>query len=103
MQKTIRSRRGGNGNRFFVNVLELMGTGITAYVMIDLKRHRLPREGELMLMRWDSSLAVSWVFDCSMGKREDRCGGTDNCRGDGADRGMVFPGKARAGRGQCVS
>ena len=40
VKRTIRSRKGGDRNRLSINVLELMGMVMTAYVMIVIRRDR---------------------------------------------------------------
>ena len=72
VKRTIRSRKGGDRNRLSINVLELMGMVMTAYVMIVIRRDRPAKEGESVLMRGGSSSAVQWVINC--GERRDREG-----------------------------
>ena len=72
VKRTIRSRKGGGRNRLYINVLELMGMVMTAYVMIVIRRDRPAKEGESVVMRGDSSSAVQWVINC--GERRDREG-----------------------------
>ena len=74
-KSTIRSRKGGDGNRLSINFLELMGMVMTAYVMIVIRRDRLTKEEESVLMRGDSSSTGQWVINCGGGEGEERSGG----------------------------
>ena len=58
-----------------INVLELMGMGTTAYVMIVIRRDGPTKEQESVLMRGDSSSGVQCVFNCGGRKEEERSGG----------------------------
>ena len=62
-------------NRLSINVLELLGMVMTAFVMIVIKKDKPGRVGEPVLMRGDSSSAVQWVKNCKGGKGEVRSGG----------------------------
>ena len=64
MKRTITSRKGGDRKQLSINVLELMGTVMTAYVIIVNSKDRPAKEGESVLMRGDSSSAVQWVINC---------------------------------------
>ena len=50
-KRTIKSRKGRDGNRLTINVFELMGIMMTAYAMIVIRRDRPTKEGESVLMR----------------------------------------------------
>ena len=67
-KKTTKSRKGGNGNRSSINVLELTAMVTTAYVMIQIRSDIRTKGGELVLMRGDSSSAVKWVINCGGGR-----------------------------------
>ena len=58
-------------NKLSINLLELLAMVVTAYVMVVVKEDRPSVAGEPVLMRGDSSSAVSWV---------NRCGGTRDPR-----------------------
>ena len=73
--RTVRSRRREHVNRLSINVLELLGMVMTAFVMIVIRKDRPGRVGEPVLMRGDSSSAVQWVKNCKGGKGEVRSGG----------------------------
>ena len=73
--RTIRSRRGKHVNRLSINVLELLGMVMTAFVIIVIRRDRPGRVGETVLMRGNSSSAAQWVNNCKGGKGEVRSGG----------------------------
>ena len=101
-KRTIRRRKGGDGIRLSINVQELMGMVMTAYVMIVIRRDTLTKERESVLIWGESSLAVQWVLSCGWGKGEERSGGDDEEYGGvGEDRSVELPGKVRAGRGEC--
>ena len=51
-----------------INVLELLGMVLTAYVMIVIRGEVADREGEAVLMRGDNASAVQWVLNCKGGK-----------------------------------
>ena len=78
-KKTISNRKGQDGNRLSINVLELMGMVMTAYVMIVIRGDRPTKEGESMLMRGDGSSAVQRVINCGGGQRKERSGGLWGC------------------------
>ena len=58
-------------NKLSINLLELLAMVVTAYVMVVVKEDRPSVAGEPVLMRRDSSSAVTWV---------NRCGGTRDPR-----------------------
>ena len=66
--RTIRSRKGGLMNRLSINILELLGMVMTAFVMILLRKDGLARVGEPVLIRGNISSAVQWVKNCQGGK-----------------------------------
>ena len=101
--RVIRSRRGGHVNRLCINVVELLGMVVTAFVMIVTKRDRPERVGEPVLMKRKSSPAAQWVENCKGGEGAMRSGGILGSWGVAADRGKFFPGKTRAGGGERVS
>ena len=68
--RTIRSRRGEHVNRVSINVLELLGMEMTAFVFIVIRRDRPGRVVEPVLMREDSSSAVQRVKNCKGKKGE---------------------------------
>ena len=68
VKKTIRRWKGGDRKQFSINVLELMGTVMTAYVMIVSSKDRLAQERESVLMRWDSSSVMQCVINCEGGR-----------------------------------
>ena len=72
--RTIRSRKRGHVNRLSINVLELLGVVMTAFVMVVIRTDRLARAGEPVPMRGNSSSAVQWVKNCQEGKGEARWG-----------------------------
>ena len=66
--RTIRSRKGGLMNRLSINILELLGMVMTAFVMILLRKDGLARVGEPVLIRGNISSAVQWVKNYQGGK-----------------------------------
>ena len=58
-------------SKLSINLLELLAMVVTAYVMVVVKEDRPSVAGEPVLIRGDSSSAVSWV---------NRCGGTRDPR-----------------------
>lgn len=58
----------------YINVLELMGMVMTAYVMLTIRKDRPEQDGEPVLMRGDSSSAEQRVIHCGGGKRQERKG-----------------------------
>ena len=56
-----------------INLLELIGTVVTAWVMLELVGNRPASEGDPALMRGDNVAAVSWVSQCG-GARDKRAG-----------------------------
>ena len=51
-------------NKLSINRLELLAMVVTAYVMVVVKEDRPSVAGEPVLMRGDSSSAVTWVNRC---------------------------------------
>ena len=72
--RTIRSRRREHVNRLSINVLELLGMVMTAFVMIVIRKDRPGRVGEPVLMRGNTWSAVQRVKNCKGGKGEVRSG-----------------------------
>lgn len=56
--RPVRSKKGGDENRLSINVLELLGTAMTALVIMVIRKERPARRGEMVMMRRDSSSAV---------------------------------------------
>ena len=75
VKKTIRSRKSGDRNGLYIEVLELMGMVMAAYAMIVIRKGRTAKERESVLRRGDSSSAVQWVINCGGREREERSGG----------------------------
>ena len=75
VKKTIRSRKSGDRNGLYIEVLELMGMVMAAYVMLVIRRDRPSREGEI-------------------GRNDEDYWGV------GADRRVEVPGKACEGCGE---
>ena len=100
MKRTIRNRKGEDSNRLSINVLELVGMVVAAYVMIVIRKDRPMEEEESVRMRRDSSSGVQWVITAGGEWRGD-IGRDDENHGDvGADRGVKFPSKTIVGRGK---
>ena len=73
--RTVRSRSREHVNWLSINVLELLGMVMTAFVMIVIRKDRPGRVGEPVLMTGDSSSTVQWVKNYKGGKGEVRWGG----------------------------
>ena len=54
-----------------INLLELLGMVVTAWVMIELVGDRPDAKGDPILMRGDNKAAVSWITRCG-GARDKR-------------------------------
>ena len=101
-KRAIRSRKGGNGNRLSINVLELMRMVMTTYVRIVIRRDRSTKEG-------DSLLVVGGkVIGGAVGNYGGGEGGGGEVGGDDEDYGGVgddarvdLPRRARAGHEEC--
>ena len=54
-----------------INLLELLGVVVTAWVMLELVGDRVDEKGDPILMRGDNTAAVSWISRCG-GARDKR-------------------------------
>ena len=54
-----------------IDLLELLGMVVTAWVMLELVGDRADEKGEVILMRGDNTAAVSWISRCG-GARDKR-------------------------------
>lgn len=58
-----------------VNLIELLGMVIMAWIMVIRRGERPERVGESDMMRDDTSSAVQWAMNCRRGKDDPRIGG----------------------------
>ena len=69
--RTIVHRKHGEGDFIDINLLELMGVVVSAYVLVELTVDRPERKGEAVMMRADNTSAVGWVKKCRGGKKDN--------------------------------
>ena len=72
--RTVRSWKRDSCARLSINVLELLGNVMNAYVMTVVRGDGPERERKSVLMRGDNISAVNWVQQCHRGKDAVRAG-----------------------------
>ena len=75
-ERTIKSRKGGDGNRLSINGLELMVMVMIGYVVIVIRKERPANEEESVLTSGNSLSVVQLVIDRAGAKEEEQSGGT---------------------------
>ena len=69
-RRTIAHRKHGEGDFMDINLLELLGVVVSAYVLVEMTEDRPGRKGEAVMMRADNTRAVGWVRKCRGGKKD---------------------------------
>lgn len=93
--RTIKSRKGGDENRLSINILELLGMVMTAFVIIVARKDTPPRVGEPILMRGIVLRRCSGQLTARAQGRREIGRYCEDVGGVRVDRGMVLPAKTR--------
>ena len=88
-------------NDLSINVLELLGMVVTAWIFVTQSDARPSDARDTVLMRGDNMSAVQWVSKCR-GRREPRSGALMRLLGRTSVRGAHAPARVSGGRQRMV-